>query len=262
MTNLSIERQGRIATVTFDRGTSSNLLSFSLMHELTDVAREFQDDLKTSAIILSGRNDNFCLGFDLKDPETIALKSASLIERRHAAAIGRRMCEAWENLEQLTISAIEGWCVGGGVALAVATDLRVISETGHIYVPEIERGLNMSWGSIPRIVNLIGPARAKRLVVLAEKLDSPTAELWGMVDSLCAPGAATEAALKFAERAADLPPVALRMAKRDINAYANALASSISHSDPDTFALARASADAEEGIAAFFEKRPAKFQGD
>ena len=262
MNNITVVRQNRIAIITFDRGMAANPLSYQLMRDLTDTARQFENDHRISAIVLTGRTDNFSMGFDLKDPENAALKAATLAERRLVVATGRRMCEAFESLEQLTISAIEGWCVGGGVALALATDLRAMSSTSKLYVPEVERGLNMSWGSVPRIVNLVGPARAKRIIALAEQIDAQRALDWGLVDELTAPGAVLEAAMSMAERAASMPPVALRMCKRDINAYANALAAVSSHGDYDGFALTQASADAEEGIDAFLEKRPAKFQGD
>jgi enoyl-CoA hydratase/carnithine racemase len=83
---------------------------------------------------------------------------------------GGRMCRAWEELEPLTIAAIEGWCIGGGAALVAACDLRVASEAATFYVPEIERGMNLYCGAVTRITRLLGPARAKRAVILAEKI--------------------------------------------------------------------------------------------
>ena len=79
--------------------------------------------------------------------------------RRPPWKAGPRLCQAWEDVDALTICAIEGWCVGGGMALAAACDLRVASREATLYVPKVERGMNMSWGSIPRFVALVGPAR-------------------------------------------------------------------------------------------------------
>ena len=262
MKHVSIERQGRISIVRFDREIAANPLSLELIRELTAVARSFDDDTETSAVILAGRTDNFTMGFDLKDPEVAALRKAGLAERRLGLMAGGRMCRAWEEIQALTISAIEGWCVGGGVALAASTDLRVAGQGSGFYVPEIERGMNMSWGSVPRITNLVGPARAKRIVILAEKVMAARAEKWGLADELADDGASLDAAMVMAERAASLPPVALRMCKQDINAYANALAHTASHSDYDQFALAQDSKDFAEGVQAFLEKRPATYTGN
>lgn len=262
MKHVQIERQGRIATVKFDRGIAANPLSYQVMRDLIEAARSFEDDHETAAIILCGRSDNFTLGFDLKDPETTRIQEATLAEKRMLTATGKRMCQAWEDLQPLTISAIEGWCVGGGVALTVATDLRVISRQGGMYVPEVERGMNMSWGSVPRIVNLVGPARAKRIIMLAEKMDAESAVQVGLADELAEAGSAFQCATAMAQKAADMPPVALRMCKQDINAYANALAGVASHSDADGFTMASSSDDGEEGINSFLEKRSAKFTGD
>lgn len=261
MDHVTIAREGRIAIVRFDRKIPANPLSYSLMRELTDVARAFEDDHDVSAVILTGRTDNFSMGADLKDPETAQLRSAPLAERRLALMTGARMCRAWEDVQALTISAIEGWCVGGGVALSVSTDLRVIGSSTGMYVPEIERGMNMSWGSVPRITNLVGPAKAKRIIVLAEKIMAERAVTWGLADEVAADGTTLDAAMKIAERAAALPPVALRMCKQDINAYANALAWPTSHSDFDQFALAQSGADFEEGVQAFLEKRSPQYTG-
>jgi enoyl-CoA hydratase len=261
MSQVAVTRQGRIAVVRFDRGLPSNPLSLDLMRELTDVARSFEDDSETSAVILTGRIDTFSLGFDLKDPETRALRDAPLAERRVAFGVGARMCLAWEDIAPLTICAIEGWCVGGGVALAVATDLRIIGSGSRLYVPEIERGLNMSWGSVPRITALTGPARAKRLILLAEKLDAMRAVNWGLADEIAEDGGVMDAAMDWAKRAAAMPPVALRMAKQGINAHSLALARAASHLDADQFGLAFSSEDAREGIDAFLQKRSPRAHG-
>ena len=78
-------------------------------------------------------------------------------------------------MEQITIGAIEGFCVGGGVALAVALDFRVMGRDAHLRVPEIGLGMNMSWQSIPRMLHLIGPARTKQAVILADqRISAPT----------------------------------------------------------------------------------------
>ena len=258
---VNIEKRGRIAIVRFDRGNKANALSLELMRELTEVARQFETDAETSAIVLTGRPENFCLGADLTDPESAALRAGGLAERRVGNMTGARMCRAWEDLQPLTICAIEGWCVGGGAALAVATDLRVMGEGATMYVPEIERGMNMSWGSVPRITNLVGPARAKRIVILAEKLAAARAVEWGLADEIAPDGEVLTQALAMAEVAAGMPPVALRMCKQDINAYANALAHVSTHSDYDQFALAQTGDDFKEGVAAFLDKRPPRYTG-
>ena len=258
MSDVTIEKSGRIAVVRFDRGVRANPLSLQVMRDLTDAAMSFETDTETSAIILTG-GENFSMGFDLRDEEAIAMRSAPLAERRISVATGRRMCQAWADLQPLTISAINGWCVGGGAALAVATDLRVMSDDAHFYVPEIERGMNMSWGSVPRITNLVGPAKAKRIVVLAERLDAARALDWGIADELTPDPMAK--AKEMATRAAAMPPVALRMCKQQVDAYANALAHTASHMDFDQFALSQTGGDFEEAVSAFFEKRDPNFTG-
>ncbi len=259
MAQVQVTRTGRVAVVRFDTGHRANPLSLSLMRELTAVARGFESAHDLNAVILTGRADTFSMGFDLKDAETLALADAPLSERRQALQTGGRMCRAWAEVEALTIAAIPGWCVGGGLALAVSADLRVMTPNAMLYAPEIERGMNMSWGSVPRVVNLIGPARAKRMLMLAEKVDAATARDWGLADAIADdPVAGAEV---LAAQAAAMPPVALRMVKQAVDTYAGALAATAAQADFDQFALAQSGEDYAEGIASFTEGRPARFTG-
>ena len=258
---VSVEREGRVATVRIDRGDGVNALSDALMRELTEVARSFEDDPETSAVVLTGTDSVFSLGFDLRDRSNADLMQAGLASQRMLQSRGTRLCNAWENIEAMTIVAIEGWCVGGGAALAVSCDLRVMASDARLYVPEIERGMNMSWGSIPRFVNLIGPSRTKRVVALAEKIDAATAEGWGLADVVAEPGRALAEARVLGDRAAALPPVQLRMCKAGVDAAAKALNRAVSALDRDQFLLAQRSEDFGEGVASFMEKRPPKYTG-
>jgi len=259
--NVDIERRGRIAIVRFDRGDSANALSMQLLRDLTAAARSFENDPEVSAVILTGSPNRFSNGADLKDAESSASRKLPLAQRRLAMQTGGRMCRAWEEIEALTIVAIEGWCVGGGAAIAVACDLRVAAENATFYVPEIERGMNLSWGTVPRIAHLVGPARAKRIIVLAEQIGAQRALEWGLVDEVTPPGGALAAALALAERAASLPPVQVRMIKQAINASVFALDRAVSHADFDQFALAASSGDFAEGVQAFLERRPPRYTG-
>ncbi|HMN82583.1 MAG TPA: enoyl-CoA hydratase/isomerase family protein [Burkholderiaceae bacterium] len=258
---IEIERRGRIAIVRLVRDDRSNALSLDVLRRLTQAARSLEADPDLAAVILTGNQSVFTMGADLKDPELRATRTARLAERRVLMQTGGRMCRAWEELEPLTICAVEGWCVGGGAAIAVSCDLRVAARNAMFYVPEIERGMNLSWGAVPRITHLVGPARAKRIIILSEKLSAAQSQQWGLVDELAEPGTALEAALAWAERAASLPPVQIRMIKQAINASAFALDRAVSHADFDQYALAATGEDFAEAGRAFFEKRPPRYTG-
>ncbi|MGZ0190655.1 MAG: enoyl-CoA hydratase/isomerase family protein, partial [Alphaproteobacteria bacterium] len=181
---------------------------------------------------------------------------------RYAAGSGARLCKAWEEIEQFTVCGIEGFAIGGGLALAVALDYRIIGESTHMRAPEAALGLSMSWGSVPRLVNLIGPARTKQILIHANHRISGTDALnWGLVQEIVSDGDAEAAAVKAAEKAADIPPVAARMIKHAVNAYANALADAVVHMDTDQVLLAESGHDHLEAVDAFLAKRDPTFTG-
>jgi enoyl-CoA hydratase len=259
---VSIETQGRTAIVRFSRGDKANALSVEAIRQLTEAARGFHANPDVSAVIVTGNGNNFSLGADLKDPARADQIDQGLAHRRLSLRAGPEMCEAWEKIDAITIMAIDGWCVGGGAALAAACDLRVMAASSTFYVPEVARGMNMSWGSIPRITALVGPARAKRICALCEKVDAKTALDWGLADAVADDGATLARAMEFARMATELPPTALKMVKRDVNIAALALAQATSHRDLEAFALMQQSDDYAEGVASFLEGRKPTFTGD
>lgn len=259
---VTIEVDGRVAIVRLDRGKRANALSVHALQALTDAARGFHDRPDVSVVVLTGRSDGFSMGMDLKDPALHALRAEGLARRRISLRAGPRLCQAWAEVDAITICAIEHWCVGGGVALAAACDLRIVGRSATFYVPEVERGMNMSWGSIPRLTALLGPARAKRLAALCHKVDSATALQWGLVDAVVDDGHALEEALRWAGDATRLPPTAMKSVKHDVDAASAALFRATAHRDLEAFALLEGSDDFAEGVAAFLERREPRFSGD
>lgn len=260
--NLSVENDGRVAVVRFDRGDNLNALSMEIMAELIEVARSFEDDPETVAVVLTGSERAFSAGIDLRDPRLMEAMRAPLGLRRRLLNQGPKMCRAWEEMEQVTIAAIEGHCVGGAVSLAVSCDFRIIGRGSIFRVPELALGMNMSWQTLPRLVHLVGPERAKEIVILGEKIGSEQALNWGLAGDAADDGRVLAKAVELAKKVAAMPPLPVKMTKQAINEVTNALDRSASYMDTDQFMLCQMTEDHTEAVSAFLSKRKPAFKGE
>lgn len=241
---ISIRKTGPVAIVTYDRGARRNALSVEAMQELTRVARDFQEDPETTCVVLTGTRQEFSSGVDLKDPARWDIDSLDLDVRRHIAATGGKLCKAWEEMPQLTIAAIEGLNVGGGIALALSCDWRVMAESAFLLVPEAQKGIPLGWQTVPRLVNLVGASRAKQIILLGDRMAAACALRDGLVDWVCPDGLAEAMATDLAQRVAATPAAVVKMTKQSVNAYANALSHVASFMDVDQALLCNQSAQA------------------
>ena len=255
---LQIEEADGIVVVRLSRPKARNTLSPPLIEALTRTAQDLRRRADVRAVVLTGTGTFFSAGIDLKagpDKDTLS-------ERRVRALAGPDLCRAWEEIEAVTIVAIEGYCVGGACALALACDFRVMGTGAMMRLPEVALGMNMSWGAVPRVTALVGPARAKRFIIEGAPTTAATCLAWGLADEVVADGQAFEAAHAWASRIAALPPLPVRMTKHAVNACATALHSATSFMDRDQFLLTLTTDDLREGIEGFVQRRPATYRGD
>jgi enoyl-CoA hydratase len=253
---LTLDCADRLAVVRLNRPAVRNALSQALMQALTRCAHDLAERTDIDAVILTGDTTCFTAGADLKDARAWADASLPLVTRRHLAGLGYRMCKAWEELPQVTIVAIEGYAVGGGLALAVACDWRVLADDAFVSLPEIALGIPLTWGTIPRLTALLGPARAKRLTILCERIGAAEALAMGLVDHTAAKGQALSVARDLAQRTLAMPAAAVRMSKETVNAVATAHSHASSHMAHDQIMLAAASDASEAARDAALRRRP------
>ena len=258
--HIAVTRRDAIAEVVIARPEARNALNGELMEELTEAARLLRLRTDVLAVILTGTPSYFSAGADLSASQ--ARSAQGLLEARRSVMTGPDLCRAWEEIEAVTIAAIEGYCIGGASALAVSCDFRVMGADAYMRLPEVPLGMNMSWRTLPKLVALAGPSRAKQYVMFGEAADAARCLEWGLADEVVATGEAMATARRWAEKVAALPPLPVRMTKEAVNAIASAGAQASIYMDRDQFLLATRSADYREGIAAFREKRPGKFTGD
>ena len=244
--NLTITREGGLAVVALGRPDARNALNVELISELGRAALELRDERDISAVILTGDDRSFSAGADRKDARIFAPTDRTILDHWKDTEAGSQAARAWESLPGITIAAIEGFAIGGGFTLAMACDFRVMSEAAFIQIPEVPLGFNYGWNSIPRMVNLIGPARTKRVVVLGEKVEAAAALDWGLVDYLAPEGQALARARALAARCMALPQLPVQFTKRAVNALANQAQETGSHADMAQIVLCLEAAKSEK----------------
>jgi enoyl-CoA hydratase/carnithine racemase len=248
---LKIEIGKAVATVTLNRPEARNAMSAALMREMIACAGRIGARRDVDVVIVRGSGKCFSAGADLKDSKRWGNAQRPLDEQREIAALGYRMARAWEEMPQITLAAIEGYAIGGGLALAVALDWRVLASNAFVSLPEIALGIPLTWGTLPRLVNLAGPARAKRLTILCERMAAADALALGLADWVAPPGKTLNVARDIARQVLALPRNSVRMSKESINAYAGIGAHAASHMAHDQVQLAAASAEARAAREAF-----------
>src|SRR5438270_11815471 len=206
--NVRLDRDGAIATVTLNRPERRNSLSDAMLTDLGAVVSALPDDAAVRIVILTGAPPVFSAGADA------ALKSSmSPEERRHAMATRksqfRRLFERvntmLESLEQTTIAAINGHAVGGGWGLTLACDFRIAAAEAQMWIPEVDLGVPLGVGSTTRFVRLVGPARAKEIILECRRYTAEEARQWGLVHRVVPGHELAKAVREYAEKLASKP---------------------------------------------------------
>ena len=174
---LEVSLHEGVGTLWLNRPDKLNALSQQTLRDLTDAARWFNEQAETRVVIVGGRGKAFSSGADLSDFPEPHENGA-----RKAADSGRIMAEAIEGMTAMTVARLHGWCVGGGLVLAAACDLRIATDTARFSIPEVDLGIPLAWGGIPRLVREIGPALTKELVATCRPFDSHEALAAGFLN--------------------------------------------------------------------------------
>ena len=213
---VDVTRDGAVCVLTLRREEKLNALSTALERELGDaLARE--EVRASGCVVLTGSGRAFSAGADVTElrgrrPEDV------VAYYRETGDVYERVAA----LPQPTLSAISGYCLGAGLELALATDFRIADETAVFGFPEVGLGIVPSSGGTQRLVRLAGPARAKELILLRDRLDAGEALAVGLVTEVVPAGAVLERTLELAQRLAELPPLAVSIAKQAIDAIPDA----------------------------------------
>ena len=210
---LEVDTQGRIGTLYLNRPDRLNALSTLALEELAAAARWFDNQGEVRAVIVGGRGRAFSAGAELDGFPAMTDQGV-----REGADTDRIMAEAIENMRAVTIAAIQGWCVGGGLVLAAACDLRVATDTARFSIPEIDLGIPLAWGGIPRLVREIGPALTKELVITCREFDAAEARAAGFLNRVVAAEELEDEAHSLAGQVAARPALPVAATKRHTNA--------------------------------------------
>jgi enoyl-CoA hydratase/carnithine racemase len=249
---------GTVAEVVLDRPAAMNALNTAMLVRLDEVLTRLAADPRLRAVVLASAGQRaFCVGADLK--ERAGMSDAQMIAQRPAfrAAFGALL-----GLPQPVIAAVDGFALGGGCELALSCDLIVAGQSAVFALPEVTVGLVPGCGGTQLTARRLGPGLAADLVLTGRRVGAEEAGRIGLADRVVPAGTAAEQALELALQIAANAPVAVRAAKRAMRLGWDASLPAALETEDAAWRTAVLSADRQEGITAFAEKRPPRWRGE
>ncbi|PLX45821.1 MAG: enoyl-CoA hydratase [Deltaproteobacteria bacterium] len=254
---LLVEREGGVVTLTMNRPEKMNSFSLELLREFGEVLGDIAYDPSLQCVIITGAGEKaFCAGADLAERAKM-----NETEVKKTVATIRRTMDLVENLPAPTIAAINGFAFGGGLEIALACDIRLISENAKVGLTETSLAIIPGAGGTQRLPRIIGKAKAKELIFTARRITGADAVEIGLASKCVPQSELLEEAKGIAAEIAKNGPVALRMAKRAVDKGMEMdLASGLAF-ESSCYEIIVPTEDRVEGLTAFKEKRPPVYKG-
>ena len=251
--NLIVERRGAVGLISLNRPQALNALNAALIADLGAAFDDLEGDPAIAAIVLTGGEKAFAAGADIKE----------MVGKSHMDAFMGDFAANWDRVARMrkpVIAAVAGFALGGGCELAMQCDFIIAADNAKFGQPEIKLGVIPGIGGTQRLTRAVGKAKAMDLNLTGRMMDAAEAERSGLVARVVPLASLMDEAMKAAETIAGMSLVALMTAKEAVNrAFETTLAEGIRF-ERRTFQALFATHDQKEGMAAFIEKRPAKFE--
>jgi enoyl-CoA hydratase len=255
--NILIERDAGVATLTINRPKVLNALNAQTFDELRRALLAFRHDPEVRAVILTGAGDkSFIAGADINE-----LSVQSPTGGRDHALRGQHVLDLIENLGKPVIAAINGYALGGGCEVAMACTIRIAADTARLGQPEINLGIIPGYAGTQRLPRLVGRGRALELLLTGDHISAGEAHRIGLVNRVVAPGELMAEARRIAQALAAKAPIAMRYIIDAVNKGLQMPLAEAQVFEATLFGLVSTTEDMREGTRAFLEKRTAVFKG-
>ena len=254
--SILVERRDRVGIITINRPEKRNALNIQTRAEGAAALDELRDDDSVRVVIFTGAGDKaFVAGADIGE---FAGRTA-LAQR--AIMLERGLFNAVDTFPKPVIAMVNGYCLGGGCELALACDIRIASETASFGQPEINLGIIPGGGGTQRLARLVGEGKAMEMILTGEIISAQEAFRLGLANQVVPADQLETKTMEVANRIAEKSPIALRLAKEAVRLASRSNLDEGLRREVDLFALCFSSADKDEGVSAFLEKRKPDFKG-
>ena len=253
---LLLERRERVAIITVNRPDKRNALNIKTREEGAALLEELRNDDSVGVVVFTGAGDKaFIAGADIGE---FAGRTAMM---QRDVMTARSLFTAFDTFPKPVIAMINGYCLGGGCELALACDIRIASETASFGQPEINLGIIPGGGGTQRLTRLVGEGKAMELILSGDIIDAKAAYEIGLVNHIFPADQLEAKTMEIANRIASKSPIALSLAKEAVKLASHSNLDEGLRREVDLFALCFSTADKDEGVSAFLEKRKPVWKG-
>jgi enoyl-CoA hydratase len=247
-----------VAEIRFNRPHRLNAVVQQLYDELNVALGLAEADRAARVVLLTGEGRAFCVGADLKEHKV----GRTAFERRQYLQGEQTVCKRLLQLKQPVVAAVNGYALGAGAELAIASDFLLMAESAQIGLPEISLGTFLGGGVTALLPRLVGLAKARELVFLGERIDGKEAVRIGLANRSFPDAGFLDAARAFARRVAGKAPIAMQLAKEQLNFAAERTLDAVLATELEGMTFVATTKDWQEGVDAFAEKRTPVFKGE